>query len=283
MLPLRPLTIGDALDLAVGLFRAHAGTMLGIGATVSVPLFLLPLCAFGGMAAPFALNAPSADSARTATVAAFAASSGVFLVAVVFGGLAAWIQAGAAVSATAQALATGRPSIRRAYREAFHKWLSILIAAVLLFAADAAVSLIAIVPCIGLLLSLPLISLVHALFGFAWPAIMLEDLDGVEALRRSYRLARGALPRVWLAMLAAGALSAAAWIGPAALALSFMGLLPPLIGAAMLIAIIAAASCLSSPFAHAVTTIMYYDLRMRQEGYDLFRLAELIRREGAGA
>ena len=54
MLPLRPLAIGDALDLAVRLFRAHAGIMTGIGATVAVPLFALPLCAFGAMAAPFA-------------------------------------------------------------------------------------------------------------------------------------------------------------------------------------------------------------------------------------
>lgn len=283
MLPLRPLTIGDALDLAVRLFRAHAGIMTGIGATVAVPLFALPLCAFGAMAAPFALNAMSSDSARSATALAFATSAGVFLVAATLGGLATWIQASAAVSATAQALATGKPSIRIAYREAFHRWLNILIAAVLLFAADAAVSFIAIVPCVGLLLSLPLVSLVHAIFGFAWPAIMLEDLDGVEALRRSYRLARGALPRVWLAMLAAGALSTAAWIGPAALALSLTGLLPPVIGGIILILIMAAAACLSAPFAHAVTTIIYFDLRMRQEGYDLYRLAERVQREGAAA
>ncbi|MBI5878019.1 MAG: hypothetical protein HZB53_10225 [Chloroflexi bacterium] len=276
---LRPLTVGDVLDLSVLVFRRNVSTMFSIGALVTIPMFLIPLCAVFSVGGIAALS----TSASTSMRGALAAASGVGAVfaVVVFAMLVTWIQAGAAAFATARALAGEKPRTGAAYRAALAHGLHILIAAMLLLVADAAVGAVGIVPCIGFLISLPLASIVHALFGFVWPVIVLENLDGVEALQRSYHLARGALPRVWLTMLGAGILSAAAWLGPFALALSLLGLFPPLIGGILLIIIGAMASCLSAPFAHTVTTVMYYDLRMRQEGYDLYLRAGQIRPEAA--
>jgi len=281
-LTLRPLSVGDVLDLSVLIFRRHLRAMFSLGALVILPLFMLPLCATFGVAMIAAISGRAASQAQ----AVFAAASGlgVMFAFVVIALLGTWLQAGAVASATARILAGGKPSALGAYRDALSRGLHILSAAFLLAIAEGVVGSVSSVLCIGFpLLSIPLTAVVHALFGFAWPAIMLENLDGVEALQRSYRLARPALGRAWLAMTAAGLLATAAWIGPAALALSLMGLLPPIVGGILLLVVGVLIGCLAVPFAHTVMTVMYFDLRVRQEGYDLALRARQIAPEEQAA
>jgi hypothetical protein len=101
----------------------------------------------------------------------------------------------------------------------------------------------------------------------AYPALLVEDLRGVGALRRSFGLTQGAwwatlgrLATAYLLVIAIGALLSGVIIAP--------------FDEASLAALIAQAvaslltSLFTTPFVAAVTTLVYFDLRARKEGFD---------------
>jgi hypothetical protein len=171
---LKPMTAADIFDTAVGVFRTYPLALALAGMLTVFPLVVLPMCALFGIM-PLALSMPGIayGGRQTAAMAGVAISCGVLALAGM-GAIAALFQSAAVAELTSQALHGTKPSLRIAYGHALRRWASLLLAAMLFFAASIAAGFLGIVPCLGLLAGLLLQGVLTALLGFAWQAIALE-------------------------------------------------------------------------------------------------------------
>jgi hypothetical protein len=110
----------------------------------------------------------------------------------------------------------------------------------------------------------------------ATPALLFEDARGTKALRRSRELVR---TRWWStagALLAASLLTA---IVQGAVSGALVGAIVGSHGNQLVADILGvitgtASSMITTPFLAAVIVVLYFDLRVRKEGFDLFLLAQ---------
>lgn len=117
----------------------------------------------------------------------------------------------------------------------------------------------------SMLFILPGIYLYGRLFA-AKQAVLLEEHGGIAAVGRSWRLAKGSVGHVISTMGLALLLNLALGLGA-----SFVGRLIPSQIVQMLISTIVA--CLVYPMVGIIETLLYYDLRIRREGFDIEYLA----------
>src|SRR6266508_1422653 len=123
-----------------------------------------------------------------------------------------------------------------------------------------------------------LLLLAYAAWALAIPALLLEDVRGLKALGRSFSLVRG---RWWPTagiLLLANLLASAVALGLGLLALPLLltgdgnDVVVELANAVFT----AAANVLTIPFISALVTVIYFDLRVRKEGFDLQLMAQRI-------
>lgn len=112
----------------------------------------------------------------------------------------------------------------------------------------------------------------------ATPAVMIEGATASQAISRSWRLAEGAIPGVLLALVLGWLLYVVLFAVLLALSLTVL-VTAPTVAAVMRILLLA----LAYPIAGAVTTLLYYDLRVRREGFDLELMARELERAGGAA
>ncbi|HEU4647756.1 MAG TPA: hypothetical protein VFS33_01755, partial [Gemmatimonadales bacterium] len=118
-----------------------------------------------------------------------------------------------------------------------------------------------------------------------WPAIVVEALPTADAgLRRSWELTKGSRGRIFLLFLLLTLLFMVPVVGIATLLALVMGMAGAAAGGAMPTATAAitelalgAVKLLIYPFFNCALTIMYYDLRVRREGFDLELLATTLK------
>jgi len=114
------------------------------------------------------------------------------------------------------------------------------------------------------------------------PAIVVEDLGATKGMGRSWRLAAGNTGKIlglslciWIIGLVVGSVFGAAGLLAASqlpgLAQMFFTQFVDLL-----------ANILVMPIGVTATILMYYDLRIRKEGFDLEMLAERLAAEGGG-
>ncbi len=105
----------------------------------------------------------------------------------------------------------------------------------------------------------------------ATTALVLEGLGSpIDAMSRSWSLTRGYRGKVFFALLIAFLL-----IGIPTLAL---GMIAALVGTETLLTVVGTLlAMLVTPFLYVTITVIYYDLRVRKEGFDLDMLAQHLR------
>jgi hypothetical protein len=106
-------------------------------------------------------------------------------------------------------------------------------------------------------------------------AIMLEGAGVGRALGRSSELSVGVKRHVLATLLLAGLITVAISVGSGLLA----NIIPSRV---LLFAISTAASVIVYPFLAIVQTLLYYDVRIRKEGFDIEYLAGSVPRDAAG-
>ncbi|HEX8452122.1 MAG TPA: hypothetical protein VF647_08500 [Longimicrobium sp.] len=128
----------------------------------------------------------------------------------------------------------------------------------------------------GILLVVGFLMLVGPAFIFyAWTfampaAVVLEGAGAYASYGRSRALTNGFMVHILTTVVAAWAIFGVALLGGMLAIVVAMGLgldpryMDPLLGVVV---------CLVYPFVSAVTTVLYYDLRIRQEGFDAQRLS----------
>jgi hypothetical protein len=106
------------------------------------------------------------------------------------------------------------------------------------------------------------------------PAMLLEDIKGSAAIRRSVELSRGRRGQLFIAILLSVVLSYTAAIvfqGPFYLTVALMGVkgqLPAWLALGMSVSAVLGGA-LTGPLLMIILVLCYYDLRIRKEGFDL--------------
>jgi hypothetical protein len=119
----------------------------------------------------------------------------------------------------------------------------------------------------------------YGLWSVAAPALLIEGLGPARSLGRSRRLVKGRWwPTAGVLIVASIMVAVVSGAFEALLvAVDSLGSQPSLLAAVLVVtASGAVATIITQPFHAAVTTILYYDLRVRREGYDLHVLAEQL-------
>ena len=310
VVPLRPLTLGDLLGGAIQTIQRNPRATIGLALLVSALFMLLPVVAsvLVGLtgASPGLVGAGGsassddlvADTGGVAYYALLAASS-------VFSGLASIVIAGLIVRVVGAAV-VGRPmpagEVWRRTRGRLPALLalSLLGGLVSLLALGTPVGVgvlawaltdsVALGVAVGLLLGLlgvvALVWLWVRLVLLAAPALVLEELGLVAAMRRAHALSRGQFWRLLgialLAGLIAGVVGQVVAVpfsvvgAVAALLLPSSWSLPGLLLVSNLGSVVTGA--LMGPFSAGVTGLQYVDQRFRKEGLDITLLDETLRR-----
>jgi hypothetical protein len=262
------------VDAAIKLYRQHFKALIGLVAWLLLPFGLIRALllryASGGSAGPGALGPqPSFGAAFSA---GFSAALGPHGAEVVFGFAAIQILVISPFLTLAVARASaefylGRDlSLGTAYRAAAGRYLAVLGAVVLAFIFEGIGYLFLIIPGIFLYIRLVL----------APVTVMLEATGPFNAIERSWRLTKGNWWRIfWLLALTAITVAIvdaivalipnvlAHFAGPAGWIVSGLGTSAGLI--------------IVTPFTTIVLVLVYFDLRIRKEGFDLAVVAEQLR------
>lgn len=268
---LRPLRVGEVLDVAIKLYRANFATLVKAVLVFVAPTQILGALITASMRADdfptsfgesFDPEAASAIDMSDLVVVAVGA-----LLVTVLGVITAQLASAASFQALSTAYLGGEPDWKQTLGFAFGKlwpllWLGFLHAL-----------------CLGigfLLLIVPGVYLYGA-FSVAVPVLLLENVRGTKALGRSRRLVED---RWWpvaavlvltaiLSSIVSGAVTALVVGASFSPANQIVSDVVGVIGGI-------AASLLTTPFAAAVSLVLYIDLRVRKEGFDLELLAQRI-------
>jgi Membrane domain of glycerophosphoryl diester phosphodiesterase len=264
----RPLNLGETLDASAKILCARWRTLATVMLAVAVPVQLLGLLIVSATTDVYEVGSGwSSDGASSATTYS---DEGAYVAGQVAIQLLAVLSYLIATVACYRAVADhhlGRPtsaaeSLRfTARRSGTTLWLTIVLV-------------------VGLLTAFILLVIPGIWLGVAWavaiPVMLVEGRGGVGALKRSFELVQG---RWWATF---GRLAVAYIMVIAVAAVAMFALLLPAIAlvdatsfGALVLEHVAnvIVSLVTTPFIAAVTTLVYFDLRVRKEGFDVAQLA----------
>jgi hypothetical protein len=265
---MRPLNLGETLDASIKIVRARWKTLAMVMVVIALPLEIANVVIISSTTDVYQAGTTFSTTNTTKTTysdeGAYFAGQVAILALTFLSYLLGTVACYRAVSATYLNRETSaRESLSyAASRLGATLWLTIV------FVAGILAGFVAfIVP--GIYLSIA--------WAVAYPVMLVEGAGGFAALRRSYQLTRGrwwaTLGRLVVAYILVSVISTVA----SALFIVPAGLLVDDTSTGALILEHAASfvvSLLTTPFVAAVTTLVYFDLRVRKEGFDLAVLAE---------
>jgi len=258
---LRPLSIGEILDVAIKIYLRNAWTLFRVVLVVVAPVEIVSAL----IQASAATNDGDTTTNSSHDVALYLSAIGA---ATILGLLANTVATGASFKAVADAYLGEQPTWRSSLRFAFVRLHSILWITILGGIATVVGAILCIIPGIYLWIA----------FAVAVPVLLTEGVKGTAALGRSRALVRdrwwGTFGVVLLGTILAGVVSGAigALAGFAAGSTdagSVAGFLVNSVSGTL-------GSMISTPFTAAFVSVLYFDLRVRKEAFDLQLLAERI-------
>jgi hypothetical protein len=292
IIPLRPLTLSDIFNGAVGYIRANPKATLGLTAMVVVLMQIISLAATLG---------PLAAYDRTATQRPGELSSGVvgtLLTSLGAGVLVTWL--GATLLSGMLTVIVGRAvfgspiTVSETWAKIRGRIPALLGLALLEAAAVAAVvglfvvivAMIAAVggPAAAVLLGFPLLAVMFAVMAYLYTVVLfapvlivLERLPVIDAITRSFALVRNSFWRVFgirlltfvVATVVADAVAAPFSIGGQLMLSGAASINAVLIGTTIASIGTAIGQIITAPFNAGVIVLLYTDRRMRAEAFDL--------------
>src|SRR5215471_16868025 len=279
LLRLRPLGVGEILDDIFRVYRRHFGLLCAIGLLLSVPTLLIrliggsavifgsfisPLSSFGNPPGLVALQPPGPINIVLLGLAYL-----VLLVALVPFTVGAVTQA-------AIGLALGNPvSVRSAFAGVARRYWALLAQTLILGAAIA-----------PLLLCCPVAIWLAVRWVVGVPALLAEGIGPIKALGRSWALTHrnwwrmfGTLLLMYLLQTVVSAALGAIGL-PIGLAIPFV---QPVVRAGIILTVSTAAGAVTVPVISLCIVLLYFDLRIRHEHFDLDQLArQAVASSGSG-
>jgi hypothetical protein len=261
--------VGEVLDAAIKIYMRNARTLMGLAAVVVIPMQVLSgivlLSAIpSGSDVPTGVYSIGHQPRTVPDPAAMLGAEGILLVVQL---LVSLLVTAACVKAVSDDYLDRPRGIATSLRFAVGR-LPGLAGMEILYILGLIVAFVAlIVPGIWL----------YAAWGVAAPALLIERLGPVKALGRSRRLVKG---RWWATagVLLVASIMVSVVSGAIQAVLVAIISLPsqPTLVLAVFASVLssAVATIISTPFSAAVGTVLYYDLRVRHDGYDLHLLAD---------
>ena len=254
---LRPLGVGELVDVSLKIWRRHFGDLARTVLVVVAPIEIITALAIASAADP-GTEAGTGDSV----------AGGAALVGFALRMLATLVASAAALQLVTVAYLGGEPDWRQSLKLATQRlpallWLTVLTGAGLVLGFIALIF-----P--GIYLSVA--------WALAFCALMAEDLKGTAALGRSYRLVRGRWWPTFGTLLLAYILMMVVTFFVQLPFLIVLGNTDPesLAGfvAATVTGIVSAV--VTTPFLATIFILLYFDLRVRKEGFDLELLTRAV-------
>lgn len=252
---LTPLTTGQILDRAFRLYRRNFFNFIGILAAVQI--------------ISASISALPAISPNLALVSGL----GSIVVSILS------VYVSAALSLAIAHAYLGEPiGIGEAYRQTTPHIASLFLLLVLSVAAGIAFFIWLIIPLVGWFTAPGMLFMWSIIAGIASPIIVLEQVDGVKAVRRGWELVRG---RFWaVAGFAAviGLLTFVISVGPSLVALLFINTtfgVTSAVGTLINTAITLFIGLFVTPLMLTSYVLFYLDLRVRQEGLDIMLMGQM--------
>ena len=269
---LRPLSVGEIIDVAIKIWRRNLATLARIVFVVVAPVEILSALISASVSTSDIETFDAAGNSTINTGAAAAWAAGMFT-AQILSALAFLIASAAVLRAVSVAYLGGTPEWRDSLKAATGRLRSLIWLGFLMVG--------------GLVLSAVALILPSIWLGVAWavafPVLIAEGQRGTKAMGRSFGLVQGR----W-------------WPTFGALALAFMlqFILGLILGIPLGIVTFALdrnsvvtlvlttvinvlSSVITTPFMAAVLILIYFDLRVRKEGFDLQLLSQGVGMEGA--
>ena len=267
---LRPLAIGEILDTALTIYRQRAATMIRAVMFVVAPVQVLS--AIIVLSGPEEFS-PSTTDATTgvSTIDFDPATAAGFIIATltvaVLGLVANELATAASLKVVSSAYLSGDPTWKESLRFALAHTRSLIWLAFLTFLGLILGALLCVAPAVYL----------YAAWSVATPALLIEGMRGTKALGRSRQLVKGRWGPTFLVIVIGAILGSIVQV-------VLQGLLVGVVLSTSndIVNTVATAvastigSALVTPFTAAVAVVLYFDLRVRKEGFDLELLAQRI-------
>jgi hypothetical protein len=253
---MQPMGVGEILDAAIKLYRSRWKGLMAIVAIAIVPLEFLRAFLTRSLGSPF--SQPVATQGEL---------DGAVIATLVLAGIEALVMTPFLTAAVARASADvylGHPVlVGTTFRFAVSRVHSILWISTLSILAAALGFLLLIVPGIIVLIR----------FFFGPTVLVVEGKKGSAALGRSWRLAKGHFWKIVGTYLLASILAAVvAGILAVPGAFAFAAIGPA--GWPVYAVALSVASILTTPFTTLIAVLLYFDLRIRKEAFDLEVMAQ---------
>ena len=260
---LAPMTVGQILDRSFRLYRQNFVRFIAIVAVIQVPMFLIGLIIHRIMSSN--LQAAQSGPAEVNYAAIFVP----LLVAAILGILATTLSNAALLKSISGAYLGQRVSVGEAYREVLPRLLPLIGAALLVAMIVGAGFILLVIP--GIILAL--------MYALTTQSMVCEKLGALKGMNRSRQLTSGSKGKVfivWLVLLILTVLVGAlftrvgGFIMPAATPDNNM----------IRLVISSVSESLGQiavmPLSAGVFVLLYYDMRIRKEGFDLEMLAQSV-------
>jgi len=269
---LAPMSVTQILDRTFSLYRQHWPRFLAIVAVVQVPISLIGLVA--GIVMGVSIGDTGAQMGRQIEGAVIAALVIVAFVGFIVAILGHSLCNAALIRSVSESYLGGDVTVGQAYRTVLPRLVSIIVAAFLVGAVTMVGLLLCVVPGVFLMLWLCL----------TITAIIVEDVGPLQGMSRSKQLVSGNLGKVFvlglLVMLISWAVGIAAQFLGAPASPALIGAVPSIVIRQLLSL---AATVVTAPISATATVLLYYDLRIRKEAFDLEMLAKSMGRAGPEA
>ncbi|MGH7888822.1 MAG: hypothetical protein ACREPG_13250 [Candidatus Binatia bacterium] len=248
------MTTGALLDRAVRLYANNFALLLGITAVAYVPFYLVMLV----FQSSISFN-PHDESAPWAAILYFI----VFMV--LWTSIAFPIAGGAATYAISERYLGNHVAINAALRRGLTNFWSVSMAQITVSIRVVIGLLLLIVPGVLWLLSYSLVV----------PTILVEGQKAMPSLRRSRELMRGQRGKAFAIMIVLILLEAISGAGISSVSKVIIGT-DSTSGLVLHAAITSLMSIFLAPLGIVATILLYYDMRIRKEGFDLDMLSRAI-------
>ncbi|MDP2711631.1 MAG: glycerophosphoryl diester phosphodiesterase membrane domain-containing protein [Solirubrobacteraceae bacterium] len=265
---LRPLSVGELLDVAIKICLAHWRTLVKTVLVVVVPVQIVSTL----LTADYTVSSFDFGSSSSQTTREMLDELNQYIGGIVLSSMLQILALLLATAACFRAIALAylgestdwRSSLSYALRHAP----SLLLLALLYVLGVVAGAFLFLLPGIWLYIA----------WAFAMPVLLVEGLRGRQALARSYGLVRGRWWRTFGVIVLGFIL--ALIISTLVQGIFLLGLLVDADSDALVLVLAGLAGivglAISTPFQAALLTVVYFDLRVRKEGFDIELLASGI-------
>ncbi len=292
IVPLRPLGVGELLDGALGLIRSNPRTVLGLAAAISAVSALVQTVGLWIGLSALGLTSLEATSSGdvVADLTGLLGTTVAQLVPAIIAGFLTVLASGLFIVLVAAAVLGRRLDGGQAWAELRPRLGPLVVLTLLLFLAGLVVIggllgvVLALVALLGGWAALPGVLLVlaggvlvvyaYVRLALASPALVIEGIGPMAAVRRSWALVRGSWWRIagilLLSAIITNLLATVVSVPITTIAMVATGfnesMLPTVLAAGIATLV---SGIVTLPFSAAVTGLLYTDLRMRREALDI--------------